>query len=51
MSRNYDLYLQDIVTAADRITSYVEDVTRGQFEMDQIYMVHSQGFRIIFELS
>ena len=36
MSRNYDLYLQDIVTAADRITSYVEGVTRGQFEMDQM---------------
>ncbi len=36
MSRNYDLYLQDIVTAADRIASYVEGVTRGQFETDQM---------------
>lgn len=36
MSRNYDLYLQDIVTAADRIASYVEGVTRGEFEADQM---------------
>ena len=28
MSRNYNLYLQDIVEAADRIASYVEGVTR-----------------------
>lgn len=36
MSRNYDLYLQDIVTAADRIASYVEGVTRDEFETDQM---------------
>lgn len=36
MSRNYDLYLQDIVTAADRIASYVGGVTRSQFEADQM---------------
>ncbi len=36
MSRNYDLYLQDIMTAAERIASYVEGVTRGQFGMDQM---------------
>lgn len=36
MSRNYDLYLQDIVTAADRIASYVEGITRGGFETDQM---------------
>ena len=36
MSRNYDLYLQDIVVAADRIVSYVKDVSRGEFEADQM---------------
>ena len=36
MSRNYDLYLQDIVEAADRIASYVEGATRGAFEADQM---------------
>ena len=36
MSRNYDLYLQDIVVAADRIVSYVEDVSRDEFESDQM---------------
>ena len=36
MSRNYNLYLQDIVEAADRVASYVEGVTRGQFEADQM---------------
>ena len=36
MSRNYDLYLQDVVTAADRVASYVEGVTRHEFETDQM---------------
>ena len=36
MSRNYNLYLQDIVEAADRIASYVEEVTRSAFEADQM---------------
>lgn len=36
MSRNYDLYLQDIVTAADRIASYVEGITGSEFEADQM---------------
>ena len=36
MSRNYDLYLRDIVTAADRIASYVEDITRSEFEADRM---------------
>ena len=36
MSRNYDLYLEDIVAAADRIASYVEGVTRSEFEADQM---------------
>ena len=36
MSRNYNLYLQDIVVAADRIVSYVENVSRGEFEADQM---------------
>ncbi len=34
MSRNYDLYLEDIVAAADRIASYIEGVTRSEFEAD-----------------
>ncbi len=36
MSRNYDLYLQDLAVAADRIASYVEGVTRAEFEADQM---------------
>lgn len=36
MSRDYDLYLQDIVAAADRIASYIENVTRSEFEADQM---------------
>ena len=36
MSRTYSLYLQDIVEAADRIASYVEGVTRSEFETDQM---------------
>jgi uncharacterized protein with HEPN domain len=36
MSRNYDLYLQDIVRAADRIASYVEGITGSEFEADQM---------------
>ena len=34
MLRNYDLYLQDIVEAADRITSYTGGMTRSEFEAD-----------------
>ena len=36
MSRNYNLYLQDIVVAADHIASYVEGVPHNQFEVDQM---------------
>ena len=36
MSRNYSLYLQDAVTAIDRIASYVEGVDLGAFETDQM---------------
>lgn len=36
MSRDYNLYLQDIVNAADRIASYVKDMTRSEFEADQM---------------
>ena len=36
MSRNYDLYLQDIVEATDRIASYIEGATRDEFEADQM---------------
>ena len=34
--RNYNLYLQDIVTAADRVASYVEGVTDSEFKADQM---------------
>ena len=36
MSRNYNLYLQDIVEAANRIALYVEGMTRSAFEADQM---------------
>ena len=36
MSRTYDIYLQDIVAAIDRIESYVQDTTRFQFEADRM---------------
>ena len=36
MSRNYNLYLQDIVEAADRIASYIEGMARSEFEADQM---------------
>lgn len=36
MSRNYNLYLQDIVMAATRIISYTEGMTRSEFEVDQM---------------
>ena len=36
MSRNYNLYLQDIVPATDRIASYIEGVTCSEFETDQM---------------
>ena len=36
MSRNYNLYLQNVVEAIDRITSYLEGVARGEFETDQM---------------
>ena len=36
MSRNYSLYLQDVVKAIDRIASYIEGVARGEFETDQM---------------
>ena len=38
MSRNYSLYLQDIVAAADRIASYTEGMTRSEFEADQMWI-------------
>ena len=34
--RDYNLYLQDIVTAADRIASYIEDMTDSEFKADQM---------------
>lgn len=36
MSPNYDIYLQDIVEAIDRIELYVQDTTRAQFEIDRM---------------
>ena len=36
MSRNYNLYLQDVVVAADRVVSYVEGITRSKFQADQM---------------
>ena len=36
MSRNYSLYLQDILVAIDRIDSYLEGVTREAFETEQM---------------
>ena len=36
MSRTYDIYLQDIVEAINRIELYVQDTTRLQFETDQM---------------
>ena len=36
MSRNYNLYLQDIEEAADRIALYIEGMTRSAFEADQM---------------
>ena len=36
MSRTYDIYLQDIVEAINRIESYVQDTTRLQFETDRM---------------
>ena len=36
MSRTFDIYLQDIVEAINRIESYVQDMTRPQFETDRM---------------
>ena len=36
MSRTYDIYLQDIVEAINRVESYVQDITRSQFEIDRM---------------
>ena len=50
MSRNYNLYLQDIVDAADRIVSYVEGMTRNEFEADQMRIdAVIRNFQIIGE--
>ena len=36
MSRTYDIYLQDVVEAINRIELYIQDTTRLQFEIDQM---------------
>ena len=50
MSRNYNLYLQDIVAAADRIISYTGGMTRNEFEVDQMRVdAVVRNFQIIGE--
>ena len=36
MLRTSDIYLQDIVEAINRIESYIQDITRCQFEIDRM---------------
>ncbi len=36
MSRIYSLYLEDVVEDAERIASYVENVSQSEFETDQM---------------
>ena len=36
MSRDSDIYLEDILEAIDRIQEYVQDVTRETFEADRM---------------
>ena len=36
MSRTYDIYLTDIVTAIDPIESYTQDTTQFEFETDRM---------------
>lgn len=36
MSQDFDIYLEDILEAIDRIQEYVQDVTRETFEGDRM---------------
>lgn len=36
MSQDFDIYLEDILEAIDRIQEYVQDVTRETFEADRM---------------
>lgn len=36
MSQDFDLYLEDILEAIDRIQADVQDVTRESFEADRM---------------
>ena len=36
MSQDFDIYLEDILEAIDRIQEYVKDVTRKTFETDRM---------------
>ena len=36
MSQDFDIYLEDILEAIDRIQEYVQDVTRETFETDRM---------------
>ena len=36
MSRDYDVYLEDILEAVDRIQEYVQDIPRDAFEADRM---------------
>ena len=36
MSRDYDIYLEDILEAIDRVQEYVRDIPRAEFEADRM---------------
>ena len=36
MSQDFDIYLEDILEAIDRIQEYIQDGTRGTFERDRM---------------
>ena len=36
MSRNYEIYLEDILDAINRIQSYMQEITRTEFESNQM---------------
>ena len=36
MSRNYEIYLEDVLDAINRIQSYMQEITRTEFESDQM---------------
>ena len=36
MSQDFDIYLEDILEAIDRIQEYLQDITRESFEVDRM---------------